>query len=151
MGGRAAAHPRFEGPPGRLEWRHAPTFGPWLLAVSLVVLSATAPGAQTQRDLSVSPSYGEVSTDAGRMVQDEIAVVNLSDEDIAVIASLAPLEIGADGAFRSPASSDLPSAVPWGTVEPSTFNLPSGNSRVVRATFTPPAGTPAGGYYAAVG
>ena len=120
-----------------------------LFAVGLVVLAAAAPEAQAPRDLSVSPPYGQISTDAGRMGQADINVVNLSDEEISVIASISPLEVDADGTFRATAS-DLASAVPWGAVEPSSFTLPAGTTRIVRATFTPPPGTPAGGYYSAV-
>src|SRR5687767_4712678 len=120
-------------------------------AAATLVLAVAAPlPAQETAGLSVSPSIGQVSTDAGRMVQDTVTVVNLSDEAMSVNATLAPLEVDPNGRFRAPATSVLPSAVPWGGVEPSVFQLPAGNSRRVTATMTPPAGTPAGGYYAAI-
>ncbi|MEX2555681.1 MAG: hypothetical protein WEB06_08615 [Actinomycetota bacterium] len=119
-------------------------------AATLVLAVPTPLPAQETAGLSASPSLGQVSTDAGRMVQDTVTVVNLSDEAMSVSATLAPLEVDPNGRFISPATSDLPSAVPWGGVEPSVFQLPAQNSRRVTATMTPPSGTPAGGYYAAL-
>lgn len=122
------------------------------VAIALALVLAVAPElpAQTRPGLGVSPAVGQISTEGDRMAQDTFRVVNLSDTDMNVTASLTPLEIDADGRFRAVAGSDLPSAERWGGVEPSVFQLPRENSRAVTAKVTPPRGTPAGGYYAAV-
>lgn len=129
--------------------RRSKALAAFTAAVFLALIPLPAGGQQA--DIGLAPAIGIRSTIPGRAVEEQLTVVNLSEDDFSVSASVNDLVVNDNGSFSSaPAGSGLPSASAWGLVDPTNFVLPRGHSRTVRVAFAPPAATKPQGYYSAV-
>ena len=131
--------------------RKAPLASLALGLVFAAVAATSAVAAGPGNGLEVTPATVIRGTAPGRLVEETVTVVNLSQETYNVTARLDDARVDQKGRFGGTGpGSGLPSAVPWGTVQPASFTLPAGHTQNVLVSFTPPKGIEGGGYYAMV-
>ena len=108
--------------------------------------------AQAQLSFGVAPIRAEHVVQPGDMKTDLIVVENTSDRPLRARVTVADWHLERDGAPVFVKRGELPtfSMSEWVEINPSEFAVNPGDLQTIRYTVTAPAGTPAGGYRAAI-
>ncbi|WP_298270111.1 hypothetical protein [Geobacter sp.] len=125
-----------------------------LTAVLLNVLALLAlslpPAARAEISFSVSPIRIDMAGEPGGSYTDAIEVNNEGKEKVRIKVAMQDWYLSEEGTpiFRK-AGSQPHSCIPWLRINPVDFLLQPGEKKTVRYSVAIPAGTPAGGYWAA--